>query len=216
VNVLQHVLLSSSRAVTYSAAAERLQKLVAARAQKGADRDAIDQRIWELFGEDWAVMFTDLSGFSRGVEKFGITHFLQIIYESLRIFAPHIEEHGGVLLKVEGDSMMVLFREAKSALACAIAMQRGSREYNKDRSPEEQILLCVGLGYGRMLRIGEMDVYGAEVNGASKLGEDAAEAWEILVTDGFKKAVGETALAKFKKAKEAPSGVNGAHKAIWE
>ncbi|MBP9890559.1 MAG: adenylate/guanylate cyclase domain-containing protein [Planctomycetes bacterium] len=209
-------MLSSSRAVTYSAAAERLQKLVAARAQKGADRDAIDQRIWELFGEDWAVMFTDLSGFSRGVEKFGITHFLQIIYESLRIFSGQIEEHGGVLLKVEGDSMMVLFREAKSALACAIAMQRAAREYNRDRPPEEQILLCVGLGHGRMLRIGEMDVYGAEVNGASKLGEDVAEAWEILVTEGFKKAVGETALAKLKKLKEAPAGVNGAHKAVWE
>ncbi|CAG0948359.1 hypothetical protein PLCT2_00018 [Planctomycetaceae bacterium] len=214
--MLQHVLLSSSRSVTYSAAAERLQKLVAARAQKGADRDAIDQRIWELFGEDWAVMFTDLSGFSRGVEKFGITHFLQIIYESLRIFSGQIEEHGGVLLKVEGDSMMVLFREAKSALACAIAMQRAAREYNRDRPPEEQILLCVGLGHGRMLRIGEMDVYGAEVNGASKLGEDVAEAWEILVTEGFKKAVGETALAKFKKLKEAPAGVNGAFKAVWE
>ena len=214
--MLQHVLLSSSRAVTYSAAAERLQKLVAARAQKGADREAIDQRIWELFGEDWAVMFTDLSGFSRGVAKFGITHFLQIIYESLRIFAPHIEEHGGVLLKVEGDSMMVLFREPTSALACAIAMQRAAREYNKDRTPEEQILLCVGLGHGRMLRIGEMDVYGSEVNGASKLGEDTAKAWEIMTTEGFRNAVGATPLAKFKKAKEAPAGVNGAFKAVWE
>ncbi len=112
--------------------------------------------------------------------------------------------------------MMVLFREAKSALACAIAMQRASREYNKDRAPEEQILLCVGLGYGRMLRIGEMDVYGAEVNGASKLGEDTAKAWEIMVTEGFAAAIGETPLAKFKKVKDLPSGVHGAYKAAWE
>ncbi len=214
--MLHHVLLPASRAVSYSAAAERLQKLVAARALKGADRDTIDKRIWELFGEDWAVMFTDLSGFSRGVEKFGILHFLQIIYESLRIFSGPIEDHGGVLLKVEGDSMMVLFRAAKSALACAIAMQRASREYNGDRAPEEQILLCVGLGYGRMLRIGEMDVYGAQVNAASKLGEDAASPGEILTTEDFKRALGDTALARFKKEKKSPAGVQGAHKAIWE
>lgn len=213
--MLHHVLLPSTRSVTYSAAAERLQKLVAARAS-GGDKEAIDAKIWDLFGEDWAVMFTDLSGFSRGVTKFGITHFLQVIYESLRIFTPYIEEHEGVLLKVEGDSMMVLFRKPASALNCAMAMQRTAREYNKTRVPEEQVLLCVGLGYGRMLRIGEQDVYGAEVNGASKLGEDAASAWEILVTEGFRKAPGVAEAAKFAELKKAPAGVSSASKVVWE
>ena len=39
-----------------------------------ADLARIDQRIWDLFGEEWAVMFTDLAGFSRQVEAFGIIH----------------------------------------------------------------------------------------------------------------------------------------------
>ena len=51
----------------------------------------IDERIWDLFGEEWAVMFTDLSGFSRGVADFGIIHFLQIIYESQRVLIPCID-----------------------------------------------------------------------------------------------------------------------------
>ena len=34
----------------------------------------IDQRIWDLFGEQWCIMFTDLSGFSKNAERFGIIH----------------------------------------------------------------------------------------------------------------------------------------------
>ncbi|MBR6079080.1 MAG: hypothetical protein IKP60_02850 [Treponema sp.] len=52
------------------------------RLEPGADKEKIDRRIWNSFGEKWCVMFTDLSGFSRGTEKFGIIHFMQIIFES--------------------------------------------------------------------------------------------------------------------------------------
>jgi len=162
---------------------QRLESLLAERLQPGADRAQIDARIWDIFGEEWAVMFTDLSGFSRNVVKYGIVHFLQNIYESQRIFEPCIEAFDGVLIKVEGDSMLVLFRKSAKAVECAIAMQRAANEYNKDRGEEEMILLCVGIGYGKILTIGEQDVFGEEVNAASRLGEDTAKAWEILVTD---------------------------------
>ena len=138
----------------------RLEALIQERLQPGADRAAIDQRIWDLFGEQWAVMFTDLSGFSRQVASFGIIHFLQVIYESLRELTPMIERHDGILLKVEADSMMVIFRQPTSALAAAIEMMRRLEAYNVERSAEEQILLCVGLGFGRVLRIGDDDVFG--------------------------------------------------------
>ena len=63
-----------------SASEDRLEKLIEDRLKPGADKDKIDNRIWDLFGESWAIMFTDLSGFSRNVAKFGIIHFLQTIY----------------------------------------------------------------------------------------------------------------------------------------
>lgn len=173
----------------------RLWALIEARAQPGADVAAIDRRIWDLFGEDWAVMFTDLSGFSRAVARFGILHFLQVIHESKKLLLPIIAEHDGILIKIEADSLLVIFRRPQRALACALAMQRACADYNRDRAPEVQVLLCVGLGYGRILRLGDTDIYGQEVNGASKLGEDVARAWEILVTDAFRAALdGETGL----------------------
>lgn len=161
---------------------ERLWSLVEQRCQAGADVAEIDQRIWDLFGEEWAVMFTDLAGFSRRVQEFGIIHFLQIIHEQRKLLLPIVERHDGLLIKEEGDSLLILFRRVERALDAGLAMQRACRMVNERRKPEEQILLCVGIGFGQLLRIADQDAWGREVNSASKLGEDTAKAGEILVT----------------------------------
>src|SRR5580765_4587987 len=84
--------------------------LVDERTRPGADTAKIDQRIWDLFGEDWAIMFTDLSGFSRQVAAFGIIHFLQVILEKKRLLLPTIADHDGILIRVEADSFLVIFK----------------------------------------------------------------------------------------------------------
>lgn len=173
------------------ASQSKLWKLVEERCKPGADTVAIDKRIWDLFGEDWAIMFTDLSGFSRRVTEFGIVHFLQTIFEQRKLLLPIVEAHDGLLLKEEGDSFMIMFRAAERAVACGVAMQKACSNVNERRKPEEQILLCLGIGYGRILRIGESDVWGREVNGASKLGEDTAKPYEILLTAAAKDALGD-------------------------
>lgn len=169
----------------------RLWALIEARTESGADVAAIDARIWDLFGEEWAVMFTDLSGFSRQVAKFGILHFLQVIFEQKRLLLPIVAENDGILIKVEADSFLIVFRRAAKAITCAVEMQRACQNLNVRRLPEEQVLLCVGIGFGRILRIGDVDVFGAEVNAASKLGEDLAKADEILVTRAAFEAAGD-------------------------
>jgi class 3 adenylate cyclase len=165
----------------------RLWAMIAERTKAGADTAAIDRRIWDLFGDEWAVMFTDLSGFSRQVAKFGIIHFLQVIYEQQKLLLPIVADHDGLLIKTEADSFLILFKRASVALRCGIAMQRACQQLNARRLPEEQVLLCLGIGFGKLLRIGDVDVFGAEVNAASKLGEDTAKANEILITESAKR-----------------------------
>lgn len=169
----------------------RLWKLVELRAQSGSDREAIDQRIWDLFGEEWAVVFTDLSGFSRHVATFGIVHFLQIIHEQQRMLMPIIDDHDGIMIKVEADSFLVLFKKPAQALRCCIAMQKACQTYSADRAAEEQVILCCGVGFGQLLKIGDDEVFGHEVNLASKLGEDSAQGNEILVTTSARDAIGD-------------------------
>jgi class 3 adenylate cyclase len=203
------------RSISNSASEERLEKLIEERLLPGADKENIDKRIWDLFGEKWCVMLTDLSGFSRRVEKFGIIHFLQTIHEAERLLIPVIEGHDGILLKVEGDSLLVIFRNVAKGISCAVEMQRILSDYNSDKSAEEQVLLCVGLGYGEVLRIGDADVFGAEVNAASKLGEDTAKAQEILVTDSVKEAMGFEGVYTFEQIEDAPPGTKAAYRLVY-
>ncbi|MFC1669227.1 adenylate/guanylate cyclase domain-containing protein [Spirochaetota bacterium] len=207
------------KSILSGASEDRFEKLIKERLKPGADKKKIDQRIWDLFGEVWCIMFTDLSGFSRGVAKFGIIHFLQTIYESERLLIPVIDEHDGILLKVEGDSFLVIFKRTAKALRAAIKMQQILKEYNKDKSEEEKVLLCVGMGYGNVLKIGDSDVYASEVNAASKLGEDTADAWEILVTETVKNLLEEDVefndKISFELLDEAPPGANAAYRVIY-
>jgi len=198
------------------ASMDRLESLIEERLKPGADTKNIDSRIWDLFGEEWAIMFTDLSGFSRQVAEFGIIHFLQMIYESHRLLVPCIDDHDGVLLKLEGDSMLVMFKSVEKALDCSLAMQKQLHAYNPSKADTEKILLCVGLGFGPVLRIGDVDVFGAEVNASSKLGEDTAGPWEILVTDSVRKALMERKDVGFTHIDETPPGAAGAYRVNYE
>lgn len=199
-----------------SGAFQRLESLLQERLQPGVNKAEIDQRVWNLFGESWAVMFTDLAGFSRSVAEFGIIHFLQIIYESERIFSPCIDQHDGILLKTEGDSMLILFRQPQKAVECAISMQKTAKMYNQEREKTEQILLCVGIGYGQMLAIGDQDIFGIEVNTASKLGEDTAKAWEILVTDSVAQAVKDMPNISLEKTDDILPGTPNVFKVTYQ
>ena len=193
----------------------RLEALIAERSPPDADKEWIDRRIWDLFGERWAVMFTDLSGFSRHVAEFGVVHFLQVIYESQRLLVPVIEEYDGILLKLEGDSLLVMFRNPAKAVACSIAMQGVLERYNQGREESEQVLLCVGLGYGDVLRIGDEDIFGGEANAASKLGEDEAGAGEILVTASLREAVLDVEGVQLEPIAFVPPGADGAYRVAY-
>lgn len=202
------------RTITQSASEDRLQRLIEERLRDGADKAEIDRRIWDLFGEQWCIMATDLSGFSRGVAEFGIIHFLQTIYESERLLVPVVEHYDGILLKIDGDSFMVIFRNVQKAIRASLAMQKAVAEYNVDREPTEQVLLGVGLGFGTVLRIGDTDVYGEEVNSAFILGEDTAKAHEILVTNAVREAARDMDDIRFERLDYAPPGSDGAFRLV--
>ncbi len=203
------------RSKVLGASQERLDKLIRQRLQPGADTKRIDRQIWSLFGSKQCVMFTDLSGFSRNVAKYGIIHFLQNIYLSECLLAPVVERHEGLILKFEGDSFLAVFGTVHRALRASVGMQRLLRDFNLGRAPENKVLLCVGLGYGPMLRIDDADVFGAEVNAASKLGEDIATTGQILVTENVRRQARRFPGVSFRKIAAVPPGAGGAYRMIY-
>ena len=195
---------------------DRLWDLIDERTRPGADVIAVDRKIWDLLGETWAVMFTDLSGFSRQVEKFGILHFLQIIHEHKRMLSPIIAAHDGILIKVEADSLIIIFRRTASAIRCAVRMQKALEQVNAARPPETEVLLCVGIGHGEILRIGDIDIFGREVNAASKLGEDTAKAREVLLTRAAVDSVATLNEFTFERIDVSVAGSSENYKLIYD
>ena len=75
------------------------------------------------------------------------------------------------------------------------ALEVQHANFSEELPAEQKLLLCIGLGYGKILRTGDTDVWGAEVNAASKLGEDTARGGETLVTENA-----HTAAAPLRRA----------------
>ncbi|KAF0250257.1 MAG: putative adenylate/guanylate cyclase [bacterium] len=179
-------------------ARDTLTELIEQRLESGTDITALDQKIWAMFGEPWAILCSDMSGFTKRTDEFGIIHFLTLIHEMQKLLSPIILSHSGFLLKTEADNIFAIFRDPVQSIRCAIAMNEATHFYNSRKSEEFQIMICIGIGYGKVIKIGDEDCYGNEVNYAFKLGEDTAKAGEILLTpDTYNTVVQHLTMLKF-------------------
>ncbi len=148
-----------------------------------ADQETARAKIWEEYGTEGAVFISDMASFSSTSRKIGVCHFLKMIHRARQIVAPIIADNNGTLLKCDADNCYAFFEDAKHAIQASFEVNAALFESN-DRHPiAEQIYLSVGIDYGRVLLIGDMDYYGDPVNTASKLGEDLAIKAETLVTE---------------------------------
>ena len=163
-------------------AAQLLTELIEERLRAGSDVEAIDQKIWSMLGEEWAVLCSDMSGFSRRTEEFGIIHFLSLIHEMHKLMKPVLLAHNGMLIKEEADNLFVIFRDPKQAIHCALDMHRATIRYNENKTTDYQIAVCIGIGFGKILKLGDEDCFGSEINLSFKLGEDIAGPRETLLT----------------------------------
>ena len=164
--------------------AAELWRLLDARNEHPESLGEIDGEIWRRFGRTRAVLVLDMCGFSRLTMRYGITHFLAMIRRLVTIVRPVIAGAGGLIVKTEADNVYATFDDVPQALAAARAIQ-GSLDAANTFLPEDWDLHAgIGIGYGPLLLIGDHDLYGSEMNVASKLGEDVAGRGEVLLSVG--------------------------------
>lgn len=164
-------------------------------ARNEAEIGEIEEEVWNKYGGTWAVMCTDLSGFSKNAWQHGILYTLSVIHTFRTLAMPIIANHGGSILKTEGDSLIITFDEVKSAVDAAVDIRSALETYNAAHHGEE-VFNASGIGYGRMIRLGDNEMFGVELNLASKLGEDIAEKDEILMTEAAKSRLDEAYHSK--------------------
>ena len=145
--------------------------------------EAIRLKVWEQFGTEGAVFISDMASFSSTSRKIGVCHFLKIIYRARQIIAPIIEANGGTLLKFDADNCYAYFKTPGEALKASFEINAAIFAANDEFGLAEQIYLSVGIDYGRLLLVDDIDFFGDPVNTASKLGEDLAIRSEVLITE---------------------------------
>lgn len=159
-----------------------LERLLEESYSSPAKYDDVARRIDALFGQERAVMVLDMSGFSLITHQHGIISSLVMIHQAKRIAQPRIEANGGHLVKAEADNLLCLFDTAADALRAAVDLVRGFSQANQERPVERHLFVSIGIGFGWILNVGNEDLFGHEVNVASKLGEDVGQRNEILMT----------------------------------
>lgn len=160
-----------------------LNRLLEARSNNPHQVAAIDAQIWQTFAETCAILVLDMSGFSRLTARHGIIHFLGMLQRLVAIATPIVTRWQGRVVKQEADNLFVIFPGVDAAVDAAIAILEALAEANTTLPDAEDMTASIGIGYGEVLVIEGTDLYGHEMNLASKLGEDLARSNEILMTE---------------------------------
>ena len=129
-------------------------------------------------------MVLDMCGFSRLTARYGIIHFLSMIHRLHGIVLPIIaarRRHGG---QDRGRQRLRGLPRRRRPQSRPRSRSRNACDAANVFLPDDWDLhASLGIGYGELLMIGDDDLYGNEMNIASKLGEDIAGRGEVFLSD---------------------------------
>jgi adenylate cyclase len=181
-----------------------LDRLLALRNEHPERLAEIDRQIHATFAETHAVMVLDMCGFSRLTMRHGITHFLAMIHRLHGIVVPIVAQRGGHVVKTEADNVFAVFPEVQQAVASATDILERLRAANAFLPEDWDLHASMGIGYGELLMVEGEDLFGNEMNLASKLGEDVAASGEIFLTAAAHARVAGGAPAHRYEARQIP------------
>jgi adenylate cyclase len=127
-----------------------------------------------------AILAADVAGYSRlmGANEVATLRALKILRRE--IVDPALTAHGGRIVKLTGDGILIEFTSAVDAVACAVEVQRAMAGHNAEAPPDRRIDYRVGVNIGDVIVDGE-DIYGDGVNVAARL-EGLAEPGGIWIS----------------------------------
>ena len=146
-----------------------------------ADRPAIKRAI----ADDGTVtlMFSDIEDSTSLNERLGDEDWLELLREHDGIVRRHVRAGRGQVVKTQGDSFMVAFKEVPAAVACAVEVQRALDEAGL--GGEVPVRVRIGIHHGEVTKQGR-DLFGLNVALAARVA-DCAAGGEILASAAVRK-----------------------------
>ena len=123
------------------------------------------------------MMFTDIESSTEHNERAGDVRWLPVLDRHDEIVRRLVGDHGGTVVKSQGDGFLLAFPSARRATDCAISIQRSMADLSIDDAP---VRVRIGIHVGEPVRR-KGDFYGRDVAFAARVGS-AASGGEILVS----------------------------------
>lgn len=161
----------------------RLDALLSRIIEEPERRQEISKEIEREFTQRRAVLVLDMSGFSRTTQLHGVVTFLMMIHQMRLLAVPTIQACGGKLVKAEADNLYCLFESVDAAVKASREIITRLNTVNVLLPGDRRLYASIGIGWGDILVLEDDDLFGDEVNLASKLGEDVAQGGQILLTE---------------------------------
>ncbi|MBN2124724.1 MAG: hypothetical protein JW821_10550 [Deltaproteobacteria bacterium] len=130
--------------------------------------------------EKMAVLFTDIVGSSGYFKARGDVAGRKMLKEHQDLASPAVFEHGGVVVKMLGDSVMAYFLDPREALKSGMKIQQRFRDFNREKTSEDQIHIRLCIHYGDGI-VEDGDIFGDVVNMAAKF-LPVAQGDQILIS----------------------------------
>lgn len=187
---------------------EMLFSLLDERNREPDEQARIDKEIRETYERQLAVMVVDSVRFSWKTMEFGIIQFLSVLRKVNSDLRSIVRGNRGKVVSEWADNFIIVFNTPDDGIEAAVEMNRHLGEYNKNVGKADHFGISTGIGFGSVLYVGN-DVFGQEVNLASKLGEDIAKEGEILLTENAFRALKEDCPFSVQKQPEVTiSGIS--------
>ena len=115
-----------------------------------------------------AILAADVAGYSRlmGANEVGTLRALKGLRQE--VVDPALTAHGGRIVKLTGDGILIEFPSVVDAVACAVEVQRAMARRNAGTPRDCRIEYRIGINIGDVIIDGG-DIYGDGVNVAARL-----------------------------------------------
>ncbi|MBT3304232.1 adenylate/guanylate cyclase domain-containing protein [Candidatus Woesearchaeota archaeon] len=183
---------------------KQLQKIIEQYIDKQVVKEHLQDGNTGMTRKEISVLFTDMRGFSKLFGEFQDEEIIQLLNSYFEKSSKTIKQHGGLINKFIGDSVMALFNATKpqqdhvmQAICSALTLQEELKELDTELQKKGYPSLKVGIGISTgMASVGylggkeklEYTAIGVPVNTAFRM-QGKAQTGEVIISEATYKRV---------------------------
>jgi class 3 adenylate cyclase len=140
------------------------------------------------------IFYADVADYAQLTEQDEEGTHLHLV-EAMKLMKTHVDTDNGRVAHFAGDAILAEFKDADSALHCAINVQLAARQWNATLDLENRVQFRIGVNFGDVIA-DHGDIYGNAVNLAARL-ENLACSGGICVSDTARAELANKSAFKF-------------------